>query len=899
MNFSKKSVAKNLTQRFHQSPIKSEKTINSGIQLSLNSSQTTMKKLVVLLSFLLPLATFAQLTGRVVNERREGIPFASVTVKNSSKGVTTDSTGSFSLTHDQKFPFVLEVSSVGFRKNELTIRNVNTNDVTIVLEALFVRDTVVITSRRRREVLQDVPIPISVIGGPQIEESGSFNVNRVKEFVPSVQLYSSNPRNTGLNIRGLGSPFGLTNDGLDPGVGFYVDGVYYARPAATTMDFIDIERIEVLRGPQGTLFGKNTTSGAFNITTKKPSFKPGATFETSFGNYGYIQAKASVTGPLNRRIAGRLSFSGTQRNGVIENIRTLKDINDINNLGLRGQLLFNVSDHTSITLSADNSRQRPDGYAQVVAGVVQTQRPAYRQFNAIIADLGYSLPSTNAFDRKVDHDTPWNSGNDLGGASVNADIKIGPGTLTSTTAWRYWKWDPSNDRDFTGLQSLAKSNNYSKQDQLSQEVRYAGEFSNRLSGVVGLYGITQEVQSDPVTIEEAGKDTWRFQQSTTSALWKTPGLFEGFGIKTRQSIKSVSAAAFANVDWEIAKGLHVLPGIRFNYDEKDVVYDRQTYGGLDTAKYNGSKADKTTLQGFKNGVYSNQAYTAKADERNFTYQLTVAYRPNKYINAFATYATSFKPIGVNVAGLPTVNNQPALNLAVIKPEDIKHYEVGIKSNPTDNFTFNATYHNSDIENYQANVQSPELGVNRGYLANAEEVNVHGVEVDANLRANSNFSFYGALAYTDAKYVKFTNAPLPLEETGLTENGVQKAFKDISGGVLPGISKWAGSFGGEFSTQARFFGDIKRFFVAVEGFSRSSFSSSPSPSAYLNIDGYTLLNGRLGFKATKGLTAFVWARNLFDKDYYEQLLPAGGNAGHYAGVLGDPRTYGITLRYAIN
>ena len=146
---------------------------------------------------------------------------------------------------------------------------------------------------------------------------------------------------------------------------------------------------------------------------------------------------------------------------------------------------------------------------------------------------------------------------------------------------------------------------------------------------------------------------------------------------------------------------------------------------------------------------------------------------------------------------------------------------------------------------------------------------------------------------------FTNAPLPLEETGLTENGVQKAFKDISGGVLPGISKWAGSFGGEFSTQAPFFGDVKRFFVALEGFARSSFSSSPSPSAYLNIDGYALLNGRIGFKATKGLTAFLWARNLLDKDYYEQLLPAGGNAGHYAGVLGDPRTFGVTLRYSVN
>src|SRR6185312_16132060 len=226
----------------------------------------------------------------------------------------------------------------------------------------------VVSSRRRDESAQDIPIPISVIGGKQIDEADDFNVNRVKELVPSVQLYSSNPRNTGLNIRGLGSPFGLTNDGLDPGVGFYVDGIYYARPAAATLDFIDVERIEVLRGPQGTLFGKNTTSGAFNITTRKPSFKPGANFEVSYGNYGYIQAKSSLTGPLSKKLAGRLSFSGTQRDGVVMNVNTGKYTNDINNLGFHGQLLFNTSDNTSITLSGDASRQRPDGYAQVVAG---------------------------------------------------------------------------------------------------------------------------------------------------------------------------------------------------------------------------------------------------------------------------------------------------------------------------------------------------------------------------------------------------------------------------------------------------------------------------------------------------------------------------------------------------
>lgn len=855
-----------------------------------------MKLVILLLGFLLPGLAFAQFTGSVVNERNEAIPFASITVKNTITGISTDSAGRFSFAVPQKFPFTLIVTSVGYRKNELVIRNKEKNDVLIVLEAVFHRDTVVITSRRRSEVLQDVPIPITVVGGKQIDDAGDFNVNRIKEVVPSVQMYTSNPRNTGVNIRGLGSPFGLTNDGLDPGVGFYIDGVYIARPAVAVLDFIDVERIEVLRGPQGTLFGKNTTSGAFNITTRKPSFRPGAAFETSYGNYGFVQAKASITGPFSRKIAGRFSFSGTQRDGTVHNIRTDKYTNDINNLGFKGQILYKPSENVDITVAGDFSRQRPDGYAQVIAGVVQTKRPAYRQFSAIIADLGYSLPSLNAFDRVIDHDTPWNSDNDLGGVSLNADIKLGPGTFTSTTAWRYWNWGPSNDRDFTGLQALAKSQNPSKHKNWSQEFRYAGEISSRLSGVVGLFAIGQEVKTNGT--EESGNAQWRFSQNTTSSLWQTPGLFEGFGAYTTSSIQSLSLAAFANVDWEVAKGLHVLPGIRFNYDKKDVNYNRVAKGGLDTATYNGTTAEKTTLQGFKNGVYRNQAYVANADENNFTYNITIAYRVNKRINAFATYSTSYKPVGVNVAGLPEIDGKPALDLAVIKPEYVKDYELGIKTTATDNFFLNLTLFNTDINDYQANVQSAQLGVNRGYIANAEKVNVKGVEIDANIKAGQRFSFYGNAAYTDAKYEKFTNAPLPLEETGLSENGVQKSFKDISGGKLPGISKWAGSLGGEFTTPAVLFGKASKFFIALDGFYRSSFSSSSSPSAYLNIDGYALFNGRLGFRTTSGFSVFIWGRNLFDKDYFEQLLPAGGNAGHYAAVLGDPRTYGITLRYSL-
>src|SRR4029079_17258705 len=125
---------------------------------------------------------------------------------------------------------------------------------------------------------------------------GAFNVNRLKEMLPTVQFYSTNPRNSAVNIRGLGAPFGLTNDGIEPGVGMYIDGVYYARPASATTDFLDVDRVEVLRGPQGTLFGKNTTAGTVNITTARPSFTPASEIELNYGDLEFLQAKASVTG---------------------------------------------------------------------------------------------------------------------------------------------------------------------------------------------------------------------------------------------------------------------------------------------------------------------------------------------------------------------------------------------------------------------------------------------------------------------------------------------------------------------------------------------------------------------------------------------------------------------------
>ncbi len=237
--------------------------------------------------------------------------------------------------------------------------------------------SVTVTARRREERSQDVPLAISVLGASTLDSTGTFTVGRLTQIQPSIQFYSSNQRNSAVNIRGIGAPFGLTNDGIEQGVGIYVDRVYYARGASATFDFLDVEQLEVLRGPQGTLYGKRTRpAGAINITSRKPSFTPEATVEVSGGDLDFRQAKASVSGPLiGDKLAVRLGASYTDRGGTIYDTTFGKDVNEQNNLGGKVQFLLRATESLDLTLSGDYSRQTPLGYGQVYVRTSSTQRP--------------------------------------------------------------------------------------------------------------------------------------------------------------------------------------------------------------------------------------------------------------------------------------------------------------------------------------------------------------------------------------------------------------------------------------------------------------------------------------------------------------------------------------------
>ena len=400
--------------------------------------------------------------------------------------------------------------------------------------------------------------------------------------------------------------------------------------------------------------------------------------------------------------------------------------------------------------------------------------------------------------------------------------------------------------------------------------------------VVGAFAFRQTLDSDPSFKQEQGAAAARFLLAP-SAIAATPGLLDGYGFNQYLEFRNVSAALFGQLEWSVTDRLRLLPGLRFNYDQKDVDFDQQVYGGLQTTD--------PALIALQRSILAPQAYKADVDDTNLSGQMTVAYKVASERQRLCDLCDQLQ------VGRPQPERRAHRRVGPARPRRRDGQARGRaphRGRAEDRAASAASRRTSpsidtDIKDFQAQVVNAGVGVLRGYLANAEKVRVRGVEFDGSARVNSHLSFYGAAAYTDGKYVSFPDAPPPLEDTG----GPQ--VKDISGSDLPGISKWALSFGGEYVHPATVLGRTGEFFGALDASYRSSFSSSASASRYLVVDGYSLLNARVGFRWADGWTLSLWSRNLLDKDYFELLSAAPGNSGLYVGQPGDPRTVGVTLR----
>jgi iron complex outermembrane recepter protein len=761
-------------------------------------------------------------------------------------------------------------------------------------------DAIVVTARRREESLQDVPLPVSVFSEKQLTSTGAYNISRVAQIQPVIQFYASNPRNSSINIRGLGAPLGLTNDGIEQGVGLYIDQVYYSRPASSAFDFIDTQQVEVLRGPQGTLYGKNTTAGAINIRTRAPSFSPEARVELTGGNYDFFQGKASVSGPLGDTLAARIGVSSTTRRGTVRNVLTNEWTNSQDNFGVRSSILFTGVEHAKLTLSGDYAMQNPRGYTQVAVRTFPTLRNSSRQFNALTTTLGYKLPSSNPYGRVTDVDSALQSKQYLGGVSLLGEFELGENTLTSVTAWRFWTWRPKNDRDFIGLPITTLSQNNSDQRQLTQEFRFATSGQNKIDFVAGVFGYRQTIKT--LGLQEQGIAANVF---TNGPLTGTPtqaqrdrydAVLNGLRQTNRIAFENNSLAGYGQATWNVTDKLRIQPGLRANYDTKDATYDASVTGGV----ANPTAAEATQQR----NALPTQFYTAKYRDFNISGDINISWRPIDDVMLYGVYSRSFKSGGLNLNGLPTDSTGAiAFNLVQVKPEQVNHFEAGVKAQFWGRrITTNITAYRTNIDDYQTTVTNGSLGVARGYLANAD-VRIEGFEGEFIVRPTDWFNAYANIAYNNGTFRRFTEAPIPPECTGATAStalnvincatiNVANGNKDISGARFPGISKWSLAWGGEASLPIG--GNESQLYVGADASYRSAYSSNATPSQFFNVDAYSIANFRAGYRDGNDWNVFGWVKNAFKTKYLEFLSNQPGNNGLVVGQLGDPRTYGFTV-----
>ena len=746
-------------------------------------------------------------------------------------------------------------------------------------------ETVIVTARLREEDAQTIPVSLSVVDRELLDQTSTYNVQQMSLLVPSLNYTSPNPRNTAFTIRGLGSSVvavSQANDGLEPGVGFYVDGIYHARPATAAFDFLDLDHVEVLRGPQGTVFGKNTTAGAININSRAPTFDSSYDVEASGAMEDYWQLKASVNGALvGDTLAGRVSLLKTERAGVLHDVVTGRDLNEVSTTGMRGQLLFTPGDNVSVRFIADHGTFDPVCCTQVYFGVAPTLKPAARQYPALAAGLSYAPPSLNPYDRETDIDGPLNVDTSESGLAAIVDWKINQRlTLTSLSAWRDWNWDAENDRDYIGVPVQISQHIPSQQNQYSQEIRIAST-GKAVDWVSGLYWFQQSIEGRPITIYGATGAYWLLGPNPPYP----PNLLDHYGTDGRTVFNSYSHATFGEATWRATAKLSLAGGIRYTWENKDGSFVSTVSGGLDTT-------GNVFLTNAKLSILRPQSYTAAVDDDSGSGRVAVSYAFDSTVMGYLNYARGYKSGGINMSGLPlNAANQPALATAVLKPEQNETYELGVKTTLAGRrLQLNADYFDTTVHDFQANVVDTGPGALRGYPANIEEVHVQGVELDSSFKIGEHFLAHASATYADGKYVDYKNGPCPIESIGSATT-----VCDLSGKGLPALPKETWTIGGDYAHTLHIGRNNGEGYVHFEITSRSEVFGDPSDSKYTVIDGYRVVNASIGFRHAGPWDFFLWGKNLLDEEYMQNLTVQAGTSGLIVGTPSDARQVGFTVR----
>lgn len=750
---------------------------------------------------------------------------------------------------------------------------------------------ILVTARRRTESVQDVPVAISVLGGAELSAKNALHVQQFYQEVPSLTVYTYNSRSVTVNIRGLGSSTAVANIGLEGGVGLYIDDVYYARVNPAVFNLVDLDRIEVLRGPQGTLFGRNTTAGALSISTRAPSFKTEGSLEASIGNYGYYSTRGSIGGAIvEDKLAGRLTVEATQRGGFLKNVNQANRIHDFNNYTVRGQLLFQPSDDVKVRLIGDLARNSQVCCAALTLGYVTQYddgTPVPNAFLTRVAQFGYKPVDGDPKDRIIDVDRQRAFRSTQGGLSAQVDWDFGANTLTSISAYRFWNSKPRNDGDFTGLQISLEAGQDDRQRQFSQEIRIASNGERTIDYVAGLYYFYQSYGG--VLRVEYGRDAGVFHlapgtQGLTTA--ERAATLDGAHLQADSVARTNSYAAFGQATWHITDGLSFTGGLRYTRERKSGNFVQQRLSRVDTS---GLSATQLAL---RNGYLPVVPYYELAKSWNSLGALaTISQKLSRDALIYATYSRGEKSGGLNFANLPRDGAGNLLtDLAVVAPEKVDSYEIGLKSEFLDRrLTINVAAFLTNVSNLQSTILDATTTPTRTYIGNVGKVRSKGIEAEIRARPFEGLNLYASGTYNPTKYIDYTNAACPFE---LLPPGVVRTC-DLSGRQLPAAPRYAASAGGDLTLPLS---DRVDGFIGADYSYRSGYYTTYNLSRYSLLDSATLVNMRVGVRSSDGgWQATLWGRNIFNKLIFNQAFVDVNPGGRLIGWPADPRTWGATIQ----
>ena len=509
-------------------------------------------------------------------------------------------------------------------------------------------ETITVTARRREEDSQDVPIPIATVSGEALDKAGQFRFEDLNQHFPSTNIQFANPRQTSIAVRGLGN--NPANDALESSVGVYLDDVYLGRPGMANQDLIDIAQISLLRGPQGTLFGKNTTGGVLNIASREPTFTPEARLESSVGQYGdndYYQLRGAVSGPLvEDQLAGRLSFAKTFRDGFVDDVTDGRVLNGTERKGTRGDLLYTPTESLKIRLIGDYSTEDADCCASVLYSPGPNGGALY--FSKVAA-AGGNVVLDSDYD-KVTLNTKQHMKVRQGGGSAKVDWDIGDYTVTSITAYRGWNFWPTNDGDGTSISAIINVGQHVDDSQWSQELRLASSSGGAIDWVTGLYYFYQDQKNKSYAYY--GPDAGAF----LGQAFLTNGTVISY-----QDLNTDSYSGFAQATWHATDRLDLTAGIRQTYERKtaSVVRDQAS----------GNPAIGAVFPAYETG-------NLDVSDTRPSGLVSVSYQFTDNVLAYTSVSSGAKAGGIN----PQV---PARGLGLdslfIEPEKAKDAELGVKT----------------------------------------------------------------------------------------------------------------------------------------------------------------------------------------------------------------------------